>query len=72
MINLTFKMITNPDYDGWYWYVGGGDVFDAYYYADAFALNEDDINPDSIQAVLDAATHLAPGEFLQVTHTESA
>ena len=69
MINLQWATTTNPGYDGWYWYVPGGDVFEVDMYAEAYDLNRCDINPDSIRAVQDAAGHLNRGEWIQVTHT---
>ena len=68
MFNLTFKTVNSIDFSGLGFYVAEGDLFDADDYAEAYRINRDDIDYQSIHAVQDAAGHLNPGEWLQVEH----
>ena len=68
MFNLTYKTVANIDFSGLGFYVEEGQLFDADEYAEAYRINRDDIDYQSIHAVQDATGHLSPGEWLQVEH----
>ena len=68
MFNLIFKTVTSIDFSGLGFYVEEGQLFDADDYAEAYRINRDDIDYQSIHAVQDATGHLRPGEWLQVEH----
>ena len=65
---LTFKTVTTIDLGCFNFYVEEGELFDADDYAEAYRINRDDIDYQSIHAVQDATGHLNPGEWLQVEH----
>jgi len=69
-IRLTWTTTRNPDFDGFRFYVAPGDVFDADDYAEAYGLHRRDIDHNDIANAQAAASNLAPGEWLEVTHTE--
>ena len=68
MFSLTFKTVNSVDFSGLGFYVEEGLLFDADDYAEAYRINRDDIDYQSIHAVQDAAGHLSPGQWLQVEH----
>ena len=68
MFNLTFKIVNSVDFSGFNFYVEEGLLFDADDYAEAYRINRDDIDYQSILAVQEAAERLNPGEWLQVDH----
>ena len=68
MITLHYTVTTAPDLTGLLFFVEAGRTFDADDYADAYKINRSDIDADSISAAQDAAGHLSPGEWLEVTH----
>lgn len=70
MIGLAFTTTTAPDFGGFRFYVEAGQLFDADDYAAAYKLNRSDIDAQDVHAAQDAAGHLNPGEWLEVTHEE--
>jgi len=68
-INLTFKTVTEPDFNGLMFYVEEGSLFDADDYADAYNINRSDIDEQDIHSAQDAAGKLNPSEWLQVEHS---
>jgi len=66
-INLTFKTVTEPDFNGLMFYVEEGSLFDADDYAEAYGINRSDIDEQDIHSAQDAAGKLNPGEWLNVT-----
>lgn len=65
---LQWATTTKPDFGGFRFYVEAGRAFDADDYAEAYSLNRADIDAESIHGAQDAASRLAPGEWLEVTH----
>ena len=69
---LSFKIVTEPDFGGFSFYVEAGRGFYADDYADAYGLSVYDIDPQDIHSAQDAAGRLATGEWLEVTHEVAA
>jgi len=69
-IRLTWTTTTNPDFGGFRFFVESGDVFDADDYAEAYGLIRSEIDHNDIANAQAAASNLAPGEWLEVTHAE--
>jgi len=67
-IRLKFAIVTNPDFCGFRFYVEEGLLFDVNDYAAAYNLNVCDIDAQDIHCAQDAAGHLNPGEWLEVSH----
>jgi len=65
---LTSRITTTPDLGGWCFFVPFGRDFDGFAYADAYDLNDDDINALDIRDTADAARRLTEGQWLEVTH----
>lgn len=66
--NLGFKEVDAQDLSGQRFYVAEGDSFDSDDYARAFNLNASDLDEQDVKAACDAASGLAPGHWLEVTH----
>lgn len=69
-IRLTWTTTTNPDFDGFRFFVESGDVFDVDDFCDSYGLRRRDIDHNDIANAQAAASNLAPGEWLEVTHVE--
>ena len=67
-IRLTWTTTRSPDFDGFRFFVGSGDVFDANDYAEAYGLARHDIDHNDIANTQAVASNLAPGEWLEVSH----
>jgi hypothetical protein len=65
-IILTLSFTTNPDFDGFLYYVENNSGFDAHDFADVYNLNYPDIDCESIDAVNDAVAFLNEGEWAVV------
>ncbi len=65
---LTFKTVTEPDFDGWCFLVEAGNLFDADDYAESYGISRHGIDPQCIHSVQDATGGLNPGEWLEVSH----
>lgn len=69
-IRLTWTTTTNPDFGGFRFFVESGDVFDVDDYADFYGLFRSEIDYSDVVNAQAAASNLAPGEWLEVTHIE--
>ena len=70
-IRLTWSVTRTPDFDGFRFFVGSGDVFDVSDFCDAYGLRRRDIDHNDVANAQAAASNLMPGEWLEVDYTES-
>ena len=67
-IRLSYFSTSEPDFDGFFFIIESGGLFDASAYAESYGMNQYDIDYRDIHAVQDAAARLGTGEWLVVTH----
>ena len=67
-IVIEFEKTENPDFTGWNFYIEGEKAFDFVAYCEAYNINADDIDLQSVKACQDAAARLYRGEWLHVWH----
>ena len=67
MIDLNWTVTTDPDLDGFKFYVEAGNNFFIEDYAEAYGLNPHELNPGDVQAFV---ARLSPGEWLEVSHED--
>jgi len=67
-INLTTKIVNDPDLSGFMFYVEPGKLFDADNYAETYNLNRSDLDAQDVHSVQNAAGQLNDGEWLLVEH----
>ena len=66
-IILSFSETSSPDFSGFRFFVEEGRPFDAADFAEAYGLNVNEIDAQSIKSAQDAAAQLNPGNWLEVT-----
>ena len=73
-INLSFRTVLNPDFGGWIFSVDPQtDTFDAHDYAEAYNINVNDIDVETIKCVSDAVNNNFGGSnWIEVTHEEGS
>jgi hypothetical protein len=71
MITLHFQVVTKVHFSEFCFYVAEGQWFDADDYAAAYGMNRSELDPQDVHAAQDAAGHLNPGEWLEVTHAQA-
>ncbi len=69
-INLLFRTVSNPDLGGWIFSVDPQtDTFDAHDYAEAYNINVNEIDVETIKCVSDAVNNNYGGtRWIEVTH----
>jgi len=67
-INLTTKIINDPDLTGFMFYVESGELFDADNYAETYNLNRSDLDAQDVHSVQNVASQLNDGQWLLVEH----
>jgi hypothetical protein len=70
MTDLNWTVTTDPDLDGFKFYVEAGKTFDREDYAEAYGLNPHELNPRDVHAIQDASARPGPGEWLEVNHND--
>jgi len=73
-INLSFRTVSNPDLGGWIFFVDPQtDTFDAHDYAEAYNINVNEIDVETIKCVSDAVNNNFGGSnWIEVTHEEGS
>jgi len=67
-INLTTKIVNDPDLAGFMFYVESGKLFDADDYAETYNLNRSDLDAQDVHSAQNAAGQLNDGDWLLVEH----
>lgn len=67
-INLTTKIVNDPDLAGFMFYVESGKLFDADDYAETYHLNRSDLDVQDVHSAQNVAGQLNYGEWLLVEH----
>ena len=68
MIKLSYSVVMKPDFGCFQFLVEEGQIFDEDDYAQAFHLNQSELDPEDVHSAQDASARLMPGEWLLVTH----
>lgn len=70
-IILSFSETSAPDFGGFRFFVEEGSAFDVTDFAEAYSLNVNEIDAQSIKSAQDAAAQLNPGNWLEVTFEQA-